>query len=57
MRNYEHKNPNPKDKNVGDCTVRAIALATNQEWDKVYLDLCLQGYTESDIAVMKEKPI
>ena len=49
MSNYQHMNPNPKGKNVGDCTVRAIANATNQEWDKVYFDLCLQGYMESDM--------
>ncbi len=49
MSNFEYVNPNPEKKNVGDCTVRAIALATNQEWDKVYLDLCLQGYMEHDM--------
>ena len=42
-------NPNPKGKNVGDCTVRAISLATNQGWEKVYLDLCIQGYTMADM--------
>lgn len=42
-------NPNPKGKNVGDCTVRAISLATGQDWDKVYLDLCVQGYMMSDM--------
>ena len=46
---YQHANPNPMQKNVGDCTVRAIALATDQSWDKVYIDLCLQGYMMSDM--------
>lgn len=49
MSNFLQKNPNPKGKNVGDCVVRAIALATDQEWEKVYLDLCLQGYLMNDM--------
>ena len=49
MSNYVHINPNPKNKNVGDCTVRAISLATDQDWGQVYLDLCIQGYMMSDM--------
>lgn len=49
MNHYEYTNPNPQGKNVGDCTVRAIALATEQDWNKVYLDLCIQGYMLSDM--------
>ena len=49
MSEYEYANPNPKGKNVGDCTVRAISLATEQDWEKVYLDLCIQGYMMSDM--------
>ena len=48
MSNFLQTNPNPKGKNIGDCVIRAIALATNQEWAKVYLDLCLQGYLMND---------
>lgn len=44
MSHYVFYNNNPKGKQVGDCTVRAISLATEQDWNKVYLDLCLQGY-------------
>ena len=36
-------NPNPEGKQVGDCTVRAIARATGQSWDATYIGLCLQG--------------
>lgn len=46
---YIHENPNPRGKNVGDCTVRAICLATDESWEKVYLDLCLQGYLMADM--------
>lgn len=49
MTRYSFVNPNPKDKKVGDCTVRAIALATDQTWEDVYLDLCLKGYTMCDM--------
>ena len=49
MNNFKHVNPNPKDKNVGDCTVRAISLAMGKDWDTVYIDLCLQGYMMSDM--------
>lgn len=49
MSKWIKTNPNPNGKNVGDCTVRAIALATEQSWEKVYLDLCLQGYMLGDM--------
>ena len=49
MHNFQQENPNPQGKNVGDCTVRAICLATDQPWEKIYLDLCIQGYTMSDM--------
>lgn len=49
MPEYIQKNPNPQGKNVGDCTVRAISLATGEPWEKIYLDLCIQGYTMSDM--------
>lgn len=49
MSSYVNINPNPKKKNVGDCVVRAICLAEDMEWDQVYLDLCIQGYTMADM--------
>lgn len=49
MNNYTFMNPNPKEKKVGDCTVRAISLATGQPWEEVYLDLCLEGLILSDM--------
>lgn len=36
-------NPNPLGKVTTDCVVRAIAIATNQSWRKVYDDLCRLG--------------
>lgn len=49
MSYYTHVNLNPNNKNVGDCTVRAIALATNQTWEETYLALALQGYLICDM--------
>lgn len=40
---FEKLNLNPKGIKAGDCVIRAIALATDQTWDKVYTDLCEMG--------------
>ena len=49
MNRYSYVNPNPKDKKVGDCTIRAISLATNQTWEDTYLKLCIEGYMLCDM--------
>lgn len=36
---YEFTNLNPKEKFVGDCVVRAIALACNQTWEQTVRDM------------------
>lgn len=46
---YKYKNPNPNNKTVGDCVVRAIAIATGQGWKETYLDLCYQGLSMCDM--------
>ncbi len=42
-------NPNPFDRRVGDCVIRAIAKATGKTWEKVYIDLCVQGFMMADL--------
>ena len=42
-------NPNPLGKRVGDCVIRAISKALNQSWEKIYIDLCLQGFMLGDL--------
>ena len=42
-------NLNPRGKSVGDCTVRAIAIATGSAWVDTYLDLCLIGMLMADM--------
>lgn len=37
---WVYANPNPCRQEEPDCVVRAIALATGQEWDEVHWDLC-----------------
>lgn len=36
---FQYLNLNPLGRHVHDCTVRAIALATNRTWDQVYEEL------------------
>ena len=46
---YENYNPNPAAARVGDCVIRAIAKATNQTWEMVYIELALYGFMLSDL--------
>ena len=46
---WRQVNLNPKGKSVGDCTVRAIAIATGSAWVDTYLDLCLLGMVMADM--------
>lgn len=36
---YRKFNANPGGRIVGDCTIRAISLALDQEWDQTFMDL------------------
>ena len=38
-----YKNLNPKGLKTGDCVIRAIAYATEKEWEEVYEALCKLG--------------
>lgn len=42
-------NPNPKNKRVGDCAVRAISKATAQDWQESYIGLCGEGLAFKDM--------
>lgn len=46
---FEIYNPNPEQRNVGDCTVRAISKATGHSWEQTYIGLCLQGFMLGDM--------
>ena len=42
-------NENPDGKRVGDCTVRAISTALGQDWERTFMELCLQGFLMGDM--------
>ena len=42
-------NPNPLGKQTSDCVVRAIAIATDASWRRVYTDLCNLGGIECEM--------
>ena len=46
---WQYVNKNPRNKSVGDCTVRAISIATDKGWMETYLDLCLFGLLMADM--------
>ena len=56
-------NPNPLGKQLGDCVVRAISIATSQGWRQTYDELCEEGRRQADMpasnavwgAVLKRK--
>lgn len=42
-------NPNPRHNRVGDCAVRAVARATDQDWETAYTGLYVKGYSMGDL--------
>lgn len=40
---YKSFNANPTQKNRGDCTVRAISTALNQNWETTFLDMAIEA--------------
>jgi len=42
-------NPNPSQKQVPDCVIRAISIALNRDWYQVYDELCWLGRQECNM--------
>ncbi len=42
-------NPNPDSKDVGDCVIRALSIATEHTWEYVYVGLSMLGYEMRDM--------
>ena len=42
-------NPNPNGSYVGDCVIRALALALDKQWQDVYIDLSTYGFILGDM--------
>ena len=46
---YIPTNPNPNNNYTGDCVIRAISIAEDKDWDDVYVELMVKGYTMKDM--------
>lgn len=42
-------NSNPLGIRVGDCVIRAISRALDVSWERVYVELCVQGFMLGDL--------
>ena len=42
-------NPSPAGKNVGDCSVRAVAKALGTDWETAYAMIAAAGYALNDV--------
>lgn len=45
---YQYFNPNPAEKNAGDCVIRALCAVLKEPWESVYTALSVQGYMMHD---------
>ena len=46
---YREYNPNPAGRRVGDCAVRAVAKALNEDWETAYTLVAINGYGMGDM--------
>ena len=46
---YVYWNNNPQGIHIGDCVVRAIAAALDKTWERIYIDLCVEGFAFADM--------
>lgn len=46
---FIYTNVNPTGKKTGDCVIRAIAIVTDETWEKAYIDLCAEGLALADL--------
>lgn len=46
---YVFYNNNPHGLKVGDCVIRAISAAMGETWERIYIDLCIEGYMMHDM--------
>ena len=49
MSRWRNYNPSPVGRNVGDCSVRAVAKALNTDWETAYAMISLNGYLMGDM--------
>ncbi len=46
---WQYFNPNPVERAVGDCAVRAIAAALDIPWEAAYSKLAMNGFLMADM--------
>lgn len=46
---YQYYNNNPSGRVTGDCVVRAVSLATGDDWQKSYIGIAFQGFLMGDM--------
>ena len=46
---YEYYQPNPCGRNVGDCSVRAVAKALGTDWETAYILIMINGFSMGDV--------
>lgn len=46
---YEFYNPNPCNRLVGDCTIRAITKVLDKDWETIYMDIAMKGFEMCDM--------
>lgn len=46
---YIYYNPNPTQRRVGDCSVRAVAKALNVDWETAYIMIMMNGFAMGDM--------
>ena len=50
---YKEYNINPCGKHTDDCTVRALSVLLDEDWESVYLQLCLTGLNMCEMPSQK----
>lgn len=51
---FIQSNPNPKNKVVGDCVIRAISILLDRSWEEIYEDICVLGRQMYDMPSSNE---
>lgn len=49
MAQWQHYNPSPTGRNVGDCAVRAVAKALDLDWETAYAMIAKNGFLMGDM--------
>ena len=45
---FIYYNPNPTQRNVGDCAIRAISKALNVDWEEAFMLVAKNAYLMGD---------